>query len=119
MFINVGLGWILDLCPGRTALRGLGWLELGERKLLPAFWPSVREQTSDGQERRAGREGPGCSFSHKLRGGGAWKGSFAHQAAKIGTGSTEGTSFSCALMLTLQPWRKKPPSSCFIRAPLA
>lgn len=67
MFINVGLGWILDLCPGRAALRGLGWLESGERKLLPAFWPRVREQTSDGQERRAGREGgregPGCSFS--------------------------------------------------------
>lgn len=32
-------------------------MELGGRKLLPAFWPSVREQTSDGQERRAGREG--------------------------------------------------------------
>lgn len=57
MFINVGLGWILDLCPGRTALRRLGWLELRGRKLLPAFWPSVRDQTSDGQERRAGREG--------------------------------------------------------------
>lgn len=65
MFINVGLGWILDLCPGRTALRGLGGLELGERKLLPPFWRSVREQTSAGQERRAGREGPGCSFPHK------------------------------------------------------
>lgn len=63
MFINVGLGWILDLCPGRTALRRLGWLELGGRKLLPAFWPSVREQTSDGQERRAGgREGKSRMF---------------------------------------------------------
>lgn len=32
MFINVGLGWILDLCPGRRALRRLGWLESGGRE---------------------------------------------------------------------------------------
>ena len=56
-----------------------------------------REQTSDGAERRAGREGPsGRSRSHESWGGGAWKGSVsvADQPAKIGTRSmveTEGT----------------------------
>lgn len=104
MFINVGLGLILDLCPCKTALKRLGWWELGGRKLLAAFWPASgqgkgREQTSDGAERSGGREGPsGCSRSHEAWGGGAREGSesVADQPAKIGTRSTvatERTSF--------------------------
>lgn len=61
MFINVGLGWILDLCPGRTALRRAGVVGVRREEAAP-FWPSIREQTSDGQERRAGREGRSGMF---------------------------------------------------------
>lgn len=59
MFISVGLGLVLDLRPCKTALQRLGWLELGQRKLLPDFWPvgsrgTGQEQTSAGVERTEG-----------------------------------------------------------------
>lgn len=56
MFIDVGLGLILDLHPCKTAQKRLGYLELGERKLLPAFWPAGSEGLA-GSERQTGRRG--------------------------------------------------------------
>lgn len=103
MFVNVGLGLILDLHPCKTALQRLGWLELGQRKLLPDFWPigsrgTGREPMSTGVERREGGKVHRCSCSHESRGGGAWKGtmSVANPPAKIDARSmvtTEGASF--------------------------